>query len=71
MLEIKKTAIAFDEKELMKLEQIITDQDQAEALKFLKRAVYNKIARGQQNRLRSHLDTQRDPVEGFKNTYKG
>jgi len=68
MLEITKTAIAFDEKELIKLEQIITDQDQAEALKFLKRAVYNKIARGQQNRLRSHLDTQRDPVEGFKNT---
>ena len=66
LLEIKKTAIAFDEKELIKLEGIITDQDEAEALKFLKRAVYNKIARGQQDRLESHLDTQRDPVEGFK-----
>ena len=53
MLEIKKTGIAFDEKELMKLEEIITDQDEAEALEFLKRAVYNKIAKG-------------DPVEGFK-----
>jgi len=67
MLEIKKTAIAFDEKELMKLEEIITDQDEAEALEFLKRAVYNKIAKGQQGRLRSHLDTRGDPVEGFKN----
>ncbi len=67
MLEIKKTAIGFDEKELMKLEQIITDQDEAEALKFLKRAVYNKIARRQQGRLKSHLDTAGDPVEGFKN----
>ena len=67
MLEIKKTDIAFDEKELMKLEQIITDQDEAEAFKFLKRAVYNKIAKGQQGRLKSHLDTQGNPVEGFKN----
>ena len=67
MLEIKKTAIAFDEKELMKLEEIIIDQNEAEALRFLKRAVYNKIAKGQQDRLKSHLDTSGDPVEGFKN----
>lgn len=67
MLEIKKTAIAFDEKELMKLEEIITDQDEAEALRFLRRAVYKKIAKGQQNRLKSHLDARGDPVEGFKN----
>ena len=32
MLAIKKTGIAFDEKELINLEQIITDQDEAEAL---------------------------------------
>ena len=32
MLAIKKTGIAFDEKELIKLEEIITDQDEAEAL---------------------------------------
>jgi hypothetical protein len=67
MLEIKKTGIAFDEKELIKLEEIITDQDEPEALKFLKRAVYSKIAKGQQNRLKSHLDARGDPVEGFKN----
>ena len=66
MLELKKTAIAFDEQELMKLERIIIDQDEAEALRFLNRAVYNKIAKGQQNRLKSHLDTRGDPVEGFK-----
>ena len=67
MLEIEKTGIAFDEKELIKLEQIITDQDEAEAFKFLKRGVYNKIAKGQQGLLKSHLDTKGDPVEGFKN----
>ena len=43
MLELKKAAIAFDEKELMRLEGIILDQDEAEALPFLKQAVYNKI----------------------------
>jgi len=53
MLEIKKTAIPFDE-------------DEAEALKFLKRAVYNKIAKGQQDRLKFHLDTMGAPVEEFK-----
>jgi len=67
MLAIKKTGIAFDEKELIKPEQIITDQDEAAAFTFLKRAVYNKIAKGQEGRLKSHLDTQGDPVEGFKN----
>ncbi|MCJ7687368.1 MAG: hypothetical protein MUO68_24075 [Desulfobacteraceae bacterium] len=66
MLEIKKTAVAFDEKELIWLEGIIIDDDEAAALKFLKRAVYNKIAKGQQDRLKSHLDTWGDPVEGFK-----
>jgi len=65
MLELKKTGIAFDEKELMELEEIIVDQDETEALEFLKRAGYNKIARGQQNRLKSHLDTQGDPVKGL------
>ena len=45
MLEIKKTAIALDEKELMRLEGIIIDEDEAETLKFLRRSVYNKIAR--------------------------
>jgi len=68
MLELKKTAIALDEKELMKLEEIIIDRDEAEALRFLKRAVYDKIARGQQNRLKSHIDTAGDPVELFKKT---
>jgi len=68
MLELKKTAIALDEKELMKLEEIIADQNEAEALRFLKRAVYNKIAKGQQNRLKSHLDTAGNPVELFKKT---
>jgi len=66
MLQIKKTAIAFDENELIKLEGIIIDEDEGEALKFLKRAIYNKIAKGQQDRLKSHLDTRENPTEGFR-----
>jgi len=67
MLAIKKTGIAFNKKGLINLEQIITDQDKAVAFTFLKRAVYSKIAKGQQGRLKSHLDTRGDSVEGFKN----
>jgi hypothetical protein len=67
MLELKKTAIAFDEQELMKLERIIIDRDQTEALKFLRRTVYNKIERAQKNILRCHLDISGDPIDGAKN----
>jgi hypothetical protein len=67
MLELKKTAIAFDEKELMKLERIIIDRDQTEALTFLRRTVYNKIERAQKNILRCHLDISGDPIDGAKN----
>jgi hypothetical protein len=70
MLEIKKTAIALDEEELLELERVITDRDEKEALVFLKKAVYNKITRSQQGKLKSHLDTSVNPVEGFsKNNY--
>jgi len=65
MLEIKKTAIALDEKELLELERIITHGDEKEALKLLKKAVYNKIIHSQQGRLKSHLDTGDNPVERF------
>jgi len=64
MLEIKKTAIAFDEKELLELERIITDEEEREALKFLKKVIYDRIVQAQQGRLKSHLDTA-NPIEGF------
>ncbi len=65
MLEIRKTAIALDEGELLELERIIVDDDQKEALKFLKRMVYDRILHAQQGRLKSHLDASGNPVEGF------
>jgi len=66
MLEIRKTAIALDEKELLELERIITDTDEKGALRFLKKSLYDKISRSQQGKLKSHLDTNGEPVEKFR-----
>ena len=66
MLEIRKTAVALEEEELLELEQIIVDRDEKEALAFLKRSVYDKVSRSQQERLKSHLDTGENPCEKFK-----
>ncbi len=66
MLELKKTAIAFDENELLELERIIMDGDEKEAIKFLTKSVYDRIKHAQQSRLKSHLDTGGNPVEEFK-----
>ena len=65
MLEIRKTAVSFDERDLMNLERIITDSDEKEAFLFLKKCIYNRILHSQQGRLKSHLDSA-NPVEGFK-----
>jgi len=66
MLEIRKTAIALDEKDLLELERVITDRDEKGALSFLKKSVYDKVARSQQGRLKCHLDTGGNPVERFR-----
>lgn len=66
MLEIRKTAIALEGEELLELERILVDQDDKGALRFLKRSVYDKVARSQGGKLKSHLDTGGDPVERFK-----
>ena len=64
MLEIRKTAVSFDERDLMELEIIVTDDDEKEALRFVKKAIYDRILHSQQGRLKSHLDAA-NPVEGF------
>ena len=65
MLEIKKSAVALEAKEVMELERIMIDQDQQAALIFLKKSIYEKIARSQKDRLQSHLDSGGDPVIKF------
>jgi len=66
MLEIRRTAIALYEEELLELERVITDRNEKEALNFLKKSIYDKIAHAQQGRLKSHLDTGGDPIERFR-----
>jgi hypothetical protein len=56
MLQIKKTTVPLDEEEMMALEQIMVDRDEKEALKFLKKAIYDKIARSQRGKLKTDLD---------------
>ena len=64
MLEIKKTAVSLDERDLIELERIIIDADEKEALRFLRKSIYDRILYSQQGRLKSHLDAA-NPVEGF------
>ena len=59
MLQIRKTALPLDEEEIVALEQIIVDRDEEEALKFLKKAIYDKIVRSQRSRLNTDLDMTR------------
>ena len=71
MLEIRKTAVSFDERDVMELERIITDGDEKEALRFIKKSIYDRIVHAQQGRLKSHLDAGGDPVEKFKRDRDG
>jgi len=64
MLEIRKTVVSLDERDLLELERIVTDGDEKEAIRFLKKSIYDRIAHAQQGRLKSHLDAA-NPVEGF------
>lgn len=70
MLEIKKAAIALEETDLMELERIIIDNDRDEALKFLKKSIYEKVIHSQQGKLKSHLDGDTNPAVIFKNQTK-
>ena len=64
MLEIRRTAVSFDERDLVNLERIITDADEKESFLFLKKYIYDRILHSQQGKLKSHLDSA-NPVEGF------
>jgi hypothetical protein len=65
MLEISRKTLSLEPEEVIELERVITDEDSAGALGFLKRCVYRKLLGSQENRLKSHLDGCRDPVSRF------
>ena len=64
MLEIRKTAVSLDESDLLELARIVTDADEKEALRFLKKSIYDRVVHSQRGRLKSHLDGA-SPVEDF------
>ena len=66
MLEITRKTLALEPEEVMELERIITDEDREEAFRFLKRSIYRKLINTQENRLKSHLDGDKDPSGSFK-----
>jgi hypothetical protein len=64
MIEIRRSAVSLDEKDLIEMERILIDSDEKGALVFLKRVVHDQLLHAQQSRLKSHLDGA-NPVEGF------
>ena len=50
MVEANKTAIELEEEELLELARIMVSRDEKEAFHFLKKSVYDKVARIQQGR---------------------
>jgi hypothetical protein len=67
VLEIRKAVLTIEESELVDLQRIIIDTDKEEALRFLKKSVYDKILHSQQGKLKSHLEGESHPTEKFKN----
>ena len=70
MLEIVRKSLALEPEEVLELERIITDEDKDEALRFLKKSVYRKLLTSQENRLKSHLDGDKDPAGSFHDKNK-
>ncbi len=66
MLEIKRTVLTIEENELIELQRIIIDSDKEEAMRFLKKSVFDKILHSQQGKLKSHLNGENNPTESFK-----
>lgn len=66
MLEITKKTLSLELEEVMELDRIMIDEDEAGAYAFLKNAVYRKLAASQDGHLKSHLDGCSDPAGSFK-----
>ena len=58
--------MTLEPEEVLEMESIITDEDSAEALRFLKRVINRNLLGSQENRLWCHLDGGHDPVADFK-----
>lgn len=65
MLEITRKTLTLEPQEVMEIERIVTDEDQEDALIFLKKKIYQRLITSQENRLKSHLDGDQRPGSAF------
>ena len=65
MLKIDKKTLILEPYEVMELERIITDEDRESAYRFLRKNVYSKFVKSQEDHLKSHLDGRSDPASSF------
>lgn len=47
MIQIRKSVISLEEKEVIELQQIVLDENKGQALEFLKHSIYNQIVKSQ------------------------
>jgi hypothetical protein len=66
MLEIKKSAVSFNEEELIELERIMIDEDHDGAYQFLKKNIYRRLETSREGKLKSHLNGDQDPASSFQ-----
>jgi hypothetical protein len=59
----RRAAATLEGLELLELERITADDDQKDALAFLKKSIYSKVAHSQGAKLKSHLDAGRGLVD--------
>jgi len=65
MLKITRKVLTLESEEVMELERIITDEDKESAYLFLKKCIRRKLLSSQENRLKSHLDGEKDSQGSF------
>ena len=53
---MSKVAVVLDEQEQAEFKVILSDSDEAEALRFLKKVVWAQVQATQRKELRSHLE---------------
>jgi len=69
-MSLQPISILFGPDDIIGLRRAALDEDSEGAYAFLKKAVYRKLLGSQENRLKSHLDGERDPAGAFQKTSK-
>jgi len=71
MLDIERKTLTLEPQEVMELERSIIDEDRESAYRFLRKNIYLKFVKSQEDHLKSHLDGASDPAASFSAANKG